>query len=393
MKWLILNTDYPHFLDALYASDPTLASQPYDAQMRARNATLFGTADFFSVNLRQLGHEAWDVHFNNHAMQRAWAAEHGIAVAPASRLVTPSAMQRIRSAGSHLGLRALTPLVRPLVRRASMRRSFLHDILLAQVKHYAPDVIVNHDPVAFPPEFLAELEGDARLLVAQIASPVPPGGDASLAAHDLVVSSFPHFVTRLRGAGVNAEYMPLAFEPRVLADVGTASQRTIPAAFVGSLSSAHGERQQLLGKLCGQTGLAVWGPADALTADSPIRRCHHGDAWGRAMFQVLGNTRVALNHHIDVAEEFANNMRLFEATGMGAMLLTDSKRNLGDIFAAGTEVVTYASAAECAELLRYYARHEDERAVIAAAGQQRTLRDHTYAQRMRELSDVVGKRL
>ena len=393
MKWLILNTDYPHFLESLYEGHPGLASRSYDEQMRMRNESLFGTADFFSSNLARLGHQAWDVHFNNEPLQRAWAAEHGVDAGTAGQHTTPSSMQRIRTAGNRLPIAALKPLLRPIARRYALRRNWLHDLLLAQVKHYAPDVIVNHDPVAFPPAFLRELKAHTRFLVAQIASPVPPGGHESLAAHDLVLSSFPHFVTRFRDVGIASEYMPLCFEPRVLESVAPSGFRPIPAAFVGSLSPAHRERIDLIDQVCERSGLAVWGAAQSLPAGSATHRCHRGEAWGRAMFEILGDARIALNHHIDVAAGYANNMRLYEATGMGAMLLTDARRNLGDLFALNGEVVTYGSAAECAELLEYYAAHEQERAAIARAGQRRTLRDHTYAQRMRQLLELVTTRL
>ena len=58
MRWLIVNADYPAFLGWLYEAQPSLAGASYDDQMRARNATMFGTADFYSAELRRLGHEA-----------------------------------------------------------------------------------------------------------------------------------------------------------------------------------------------------------------------------------------------------------------------------------------------------------------------------------------------
>ena len=79
-------------------------------------------------------------------------------------------------------------------------------------------------------------------------------------------------------------------------------------------------------------------------------------------------------------DPYANNMRLFEATGMGALLITDLKDNIADLFEPGKEVVCYKSVDECIELIDYYSRHEAERAAIAAAGQRRTLQSHSYAQ-------------
>jgi spore maturation protein CgeB len=111
------------------------------------------------------------------------------------------------------------------------------------------------------------------------------------------------------------------------------------------------------------------------------------------MYRLLRRARIAVNRHIDTAEQFANNMRLFEATGVGAMLLTDAKANLPELFESGREVVTYSTAAELAEQVHYYLGHDEDRAAIAAAGQRRTLRDHGYDLRMVELAGILEARL
>jgi spore maturation protein CgeB len=86
-------------------------------------------------------------------------------------------------------------------------------------------------------------------------------------------------------------------------------------------------------------------------------------------------------------------MRLFESTGVGTLLLTDWKENLGEIFVPGKEVVAYRTAEECLELLKYYLNHEEARASIARNGQRRTLGEHNYLQRMGEFVEIVGKYL
>ena len=62
-------------------------------------------------------------------------------------------------------------------------------------------------------------------------------------------------------------------------------------------------------------------------------------------------------------------MRLYEATGVGSLLITDQKDNLGELFEVGKEVVAYSSIEEAAELIRYYLDHPDEASEIARAGQ------------------------
>ena len=42
------------------------------------------------------------------------------------------------------------------------------------------------------------------------------------------------------------------------------------------------------------------------------------------------------------------------------------------------------------EKVRYYLKHEDERAAIAQAGYERTLREHTYVHRFRDIFGQMG---
>jgi spore maturation protein CgeB len=111
------------------------------------------------------------------------------------------------------------------------------------------------------------------------------------------------------------------------------------------------------------------------------------------MYRLLRDARISLNRHIAEAEGHANNMRLYEATGVGSMLLTDEGSNLSELFEPGREVVTYAGVDDLIEKARHYLAHEDERLTIAQAGQARTLRDHTYEVRMGELAQILGSRL
>jgi spore maturation protein CgeB len=86
-------------------------------------------------------------------------------------------------------------------------------------------------------------------------------------------------------------------------------------------------------------------------------------------------------------------MRLFEATGTGAMLLTDRKKNLSELFEIGKAVVAYSSKEEAAMLVRHYLDHPEEAEQIARAEQARTLRDHTFAQRMQELVPILTRHM
>jgi glycosyltransferase involved in cell wall biosynthesis len=106
-------------------------------------------------------------------------------------------------------------------------------------------------------------------------------------------------------------------------------------------------------------------------------------------FELLAKSKINLNNHIDCAAGYAGNIRLFEATGMGTCLMTDWMINLAEMFEDDVEIVSYRNAEECAEKVTYLLDHPQELAAIAAAGQRRTLRDHTYVNRAEQLDEIL----
>ena len=393
MRFLILNTDYPEFLGWLYAQNPGLENAPYDEQMQARLESLLGVADFYSSNLRKLGHEAWDIYANNEFMQKAWAREHEVlswesaAVSP----WWPEALQAAKHMGAKIPLSGLKSWVRPLLRFINSRPAWFYDILAAQIKHYKPDVLLNQD-IEISTRFLREMKPCIGLLIGQHAATQPPDSE-DWSCYDMVISSFPPMVEFFRQRGVRSELHRLCFEPKVLSHL-TAGERIFEVTFVGSFHSVHSSRTALLEALCVQfPQLRIWGPGiNSLSPNSSIRKCYMGQAWGREMYQILYRSKLVLNHHGDIGP-YANNLRLYEATGVGCLLMTDWKKNLNEMFEPDREVAVYRNPQECAELIEYYLEHEEERAAIARAGQQRTLREHTYYHRVNELVDIVQKYL
>ena len=370
MRFLLVSTDYADFLTWLYAQNPGLETSSYAAQVRTRAESLFGLADFYSRNLRKLGHDAWDIDANNEFMQKAWESSH-----------------RPAASGRQWEFRLRRGFVPWLSRKP---RDWFYDILRAQIAFYKPDVLFNHW-IDIDSAFLRDVKPKVRLVVGGHASPLH--GERDLGVYDLMFSAADNFVDYFRRHGLRSERLRFGFEPEVLAGFN-GSKRSIPVSFVGNLFRIHASRLRWLDHVCENAPVQVWAPSvSELPGSSPAVRAHRGAAWGRAMYDVLHRSRITLNHHIDATGDSAANLRLFEATGMGALLVTDWKKNLHEIFTPGKEVVAYRSDQECAELVRYYLEHDDEREAIARAGQQRTLREHTFGARMQELVDIVRRYL
>jgi spore maturation protein CgeB len=375
MRILILDTYYPPFLDAHYRDRPELEHAPYAEQLAALMQRTFGTSDAYSHHLSRLGHDAVNVVPNCLPLQLQWAEENELGRAP----------RRARMTRGRLGSMA--------------RRYLARRVTLAQIARFEPDLLYLQD-TTFPT--VPELELFRRRgirVVGQIAS-APPRA-ARLRRYDLVVPSFPHFLDRFRRLGVACEYLPIAFDTRVLdrlrlqgVESGPRAPRLRAACFVGSLDRrTHARGTGLLERVAARTELDVWGyAAETLPATSPLRERYRGEAWGLDMYRVLAESLISVNRHIAAAEGHANNMRLYETTGVGSLLVTEAAPNLADLFEPGREVVTYESADDLVEKLLHYSAHEDEARAIATAGHARTLSEHTYEQRLAELSGLLSSR-
>ena len=113
--------------------------------------------------------------------------------------------------------------------------------------------------------------------------------------------------------------------------------------------------------MCRHVEIDVWTDSiDRLPPDSAIRRRCRGPAWGVEMYRILRRSLMTLNHHIDMAGPFAANLRLFEATGVGTLLVTDWKENLPALFEPGREVIAYRTNDECVEPVCHFLAHDAE---------------------------------
>jgi hypothetical protein len=359
MRTLIVDTSYPAFLDGFYAARSELSTQPYDVQWRALMDEFFGTADSYSHHLAALGHPAHEFVVNCAPLQARWALEHGVRV-PAPRF-----------RGDRRGRDA---------------------ILLAQATDFAPDVVYVQNLEILTDRTLRALRQTEALIVGQLST--EPPRLRRLRAFDLLVSPLPSFVERLRSEGLAAEYLALAFDTRAIEKAGTsAGGPSFDAIFVGSLKRfRRWKSNRVIERAARRVPIQFWGYGEReWPKTSPVRTNFHGTAWGLDMLRLLRDAKISINRHGDLTGPYAANMRLYEATGMGSLLVTDAKQNLPNLFKPGHEVIAYEGEDELVEAVEHYTSNETERASIAAAGQRRTLRDHSYARRMAELAAILEK--
>ncbi|HLQ67205.1 MAG TPA: glycosyltransferase [Candidatus Limnocylindrales bacterium] len=359
MRLLRITTLYPSYIDAFYRGQPGLAREPYAVQRSRLDEDFFGWADSWSFALAPLGWETQDVAMNAAPLQRAWAREHGAKVF------------------------------------ASGER-----IAIEQAREFRPDLLwYDHDDAALLQAIRERVPG-LRGVLGWTGSAL--GRTGAWPQIQLMLSCAPEAVLACESRGLKAALLPHAFDPRVAERLPDLPPRW-DASFIGQLvegAGFHGGRLRLLAEVATRVPIELFVPRPPRTWRSRIRRAvsaltgrrkgapvppaiaaAHDGVYGLAMYQVLRESRAALNIHADSSPRFASNMRLFEATGVGTCLVTDWKENIGALFEPDREVLTYRDASECAALLSRLSKHPDEAAAIGAAGRRRTLAAHTFAHR------------
>ncbi|RIK80981.1 MAG: hypothetical protein DCC68_09565 [Planctomycetota bacterium] len=374
-----LTTVYPEFAERFVARVPNVRDLSYDALYARLTAARFAESDYHARHMGALGHAAQNCFLSLEPLQRRWAAEHGV---------------NFRD------------------------KHWLADIAVEQVRAFQPDVLFLDDLYVLDRSLRTRLRracAHRPLVIGWRAAPTDEfEGFDDL---DLVLTSIRGMADAFRRAGANAAVLHHGFETSVLEEFVPPPVRDIEFSFAGGLGNLHPERATMVTEMLARTPLEIWGANPQVRFKDRLRWLAgrvgvplktkyrmrtlplaypgriHPAAFGLDYYDVLARSKIVLNRHIGCAGNDASNMRMFEATGMGACLLTDNKRNLAELFEPGVEVVTYDSVDDAIEKVDWLLEHDVEREAIAAAGQRRTLEDHSFAARVKTLEGIIGDQL
>jgi len=367
LKIFYANVYYPHFVEDFYRQYSALNKASYRRQLNALYRQAFGIANFYPLNFRKLGHVVQDIVINIGPMQRQWANEAEFNIFSLKDCLIP-----------HL----------PLI-RAKHRNRWETDVLEERIRRFKPDVIFMQNISYLDHHFISHLKQYTHLMVGQIANRLP--AKDQFAPFDLIFGSLPNLLQQIESYGCSTHFLPLAFEKTLLTRLPSVA-REIDCSFIGGIAKGeHDHRTKMLNQVASRTGLDFYGYGGEYLKPKPPSLSLHGEVWGVDMYTKLLQSKITLNSHGEISEKYANNMRLFEATGCGTLLITDWKENLSEFFKIDKEIVTYKSFAELVEKIKFYLKKPGIREKIAKAGQKRTLTTHTYQDRAKTISkQIIG---
>lgn len=401
MKLVKITTHYASYLKDIYIKYPELINKSYEEQKAIIDYDVFGWADFWSNALKDLGYEVLEITLNAEQMQRQWAFENNVSN---HKLIT------------------------------------LEEIVLKQLSYFKPDILwCDYLDLDLLKEIRSQISS-IDLVIGWSGSAIPQ--TTAWKDIDLILSCAPESVEKLKNLGYNAVHLHHGFDPRIN-DRLQSTPKITDFSFIGQIlriSEFHLHRDYILENLVKQIGIHIYTssvnlnqfsnfkpfvwiniyqifqklikvgiPESILTSLPVFKKVSKWSSepilplniklipylkpavFGLEMYQTILNSKIILNIHADSSPTYASNMRLFETTGVGTCLLTDWKENLSELFEIDREVVAYKSVDECIEKVKWLLEHPKEREEIAKAGQARTLKDHTFAQRAIQLDSIIKK--
>lgn len=282
----------------------------------------------------------------------------------------------------------------------------LEEILLTQIEAHATEVFYNLDPMRYDSAFIKKLPRSVKATIAWRAAP-SPGADFS--AYARVVCNFPSIIEQYRARGWRAEYFSPACDPE-MDPYAANTDRPIDVLFAGTYSRHHLKRAKVLDAVASlrdrfnvvfcldrsrMTRLAESRVLRRLPLNNRARprdtlAVTEGPAFGRDLYAQIARAKIVLNGAVDMAGPDRGNMRCFEATGCGALMVSD----VGN-YPAGFEnqktLMLYESDAEAVAVIEHALEDTDRSRQIAARAHQMVGALYSKTKQWQDFNDLLGR--
>jgi Glycosyl transferases group 1 len=259
-----------------------------------------------------------------------------------------------------------------------------HDVLVAQIKTFKPDVFYTQGAGYFPEHVRQQLHSLCKMNVYWKA---PPDFTPGATGFDLLVNNFPSSLPRYTAiANVRTGYLTPSFDP-AMEPWCFQTDRSIDILFSGTYSRHHRRRAEIIEALCqfaqthrlefclhfdkatriAASPLGILPGLSKYRTPRAVMQNASPPVFGTDMYKQFSNAKIVVNCAIDVAGNDRGNIRCFEAMGCGALLVSD-EGSYPDGMQNGVNMLTYTSPQNLVEVIRAILANEPERQKLASAG-------------------------
>jgi len=401
-RFIKVSSYYKPFLQHYYQSYPEIVSKSYQEQHQHLMDQGYGYSNFFPHYLEKnhsiQGHE---LIYNAQTLQKTWAKEHGSELSGNS-------------------------------------------LLLEQLNHHRPEILFIQNSIDFHESFIRKILDEVKsikLLIGHCCTPYTSDNIKAFRHYHLILSCSETFLTQFSDQGITSQLFPHAIEASLIQKTGQPDEPLNEIVFIGSLfyrKEFHSKRIAYIEEIFkDKLPLKIYGllendpwqvlkmkqsaylllklfqalgfqhirererlqkvaqlkemPGKSKYPEELIKNISQQQIFGLEMLKTISRYRIGFNLHAEVAGDYAANVRMFEVSGVGSLLVTDHKKNIESLFEPDREILTYRSKEECTEKLRWAIEHPKEARQIALAGQKRTMRDHSVEKRVEQLYEIIRK--
>jgi len=382
-----------------YEQNPQVLKKTYSEQYAHLMSFGLGWADFYSKAFKKIGVEAFEIVNNAEFLQKKWAEENNT---------------------SAQGL----------------------NLIFEQLKFHKPEIVWFQDSFTYPEDFLKSLKNkipSIKIIIGNCCAPYSPENLKTFKLFNFVTTCSPVFVDDFNKNGINNILLYHAFDKDILNRIG-ANKKEKDLVFVGSIvprKGFHMERKKFLELIASKnnldfnfygnlyntsysevlklqllyalkkiikiSGVKIKSSSNLKKIESLSEFTHYhkyskdllekykGAKYGIDMYKSIAKSKLTIDIQGEIGGNYAATMRLFEATGVGTLLIEENKKNIPELFELDKEIVTFNSFDEAMEKIIFLLENEKIATEIAKAGQKRTLKDHTYDNRAQKLLEQINK--
>ena len=390
MKILVINTLYESYVLDFYSRNPGIEDMSYNEQKIILERDGFAWNGVWNKPFEKLGVHAENIYANVNSLQNAWAKEN-------------------------LG-----------------NIPDINTIIEEQIKKIQPEIIFIDTVFIYDNKWIDEIKRKysfVRIVIGYVCSPSYHISDIN--HYDFIFTCLESIKKELLESNIKSAFLPHAFNPELLNIVINKEAKEEICFYGGFVRGAmgHGYREDVLtdiintdtkidifsemsevsvlkdvvlikskkilfsvynflkavklpkgalNKLPYYSRISNWEDFKSEMFNGKLKKAIKKAKYGMSLYHTMLGYKCVLNIHGDLAKNEAANMRMFEVTGMGRLLITDWKPNLHLFFEDGKEVLSFKNSAECIEKIEWVKRNPEAAALIAKAGQQRTLKTHNF---------------
>ncbi len=281
-------------------------------------------------------------------------------------------------------------------------------IVKMMIEHIKPDVLHIGNTIDFDGRFLRLLDYRPKVIVGWRGADIPIGTDWT--GYDILMSGLPKLLDFAETVGATQGVIFPSGIPEWIVDQIKDIPKTVDVVFAGGINPfQHQKRLEFLTSLAEAANTYGFSLELYLSCDPRLKTLPkvlepflRPAVFGLDMHKTLAKGKIIVDsrggiglvdkqgvRQIDLAGEDTINMRMFETTAGGSLLITNSLKNIIRFFEPEREIVTYDTTEDAIKKILYYLKNPKKLERIANAGRSRCLREYNMTNRAHSYYEMI----